>query len=452
MRRLGPHLAILIVLIVVDCFAQQSPDATLSGTALDTQGHYISGATLHLAASDDARPSRDARTDANGNFEFRGLASGTYALTARSATAEARLPSLFLNPGETKTVVLTLSERNVAPAANKPEFFDPPSFTVSGVTDTTSLGGHGSDAVVRTRDGLSKETSSLSSRPTAPATPEILESLRRQLQHDPQNAGLHHQLADAEESAGDPLTAAHEYERASELDGSEPNLFDWGAELLLHHAPGPAREVFARGSGLFPDSARMLLGWGAAEFASGANDQAIGKICAASDLYPEAPTPYLFLGKMMGSNAAASAQAIAHLRRFAERHPDDAQANYYYALALSKERAADPDQLKALLNNAIRLAPHWAEPHLRMGVIHAEEKDFAAAVSEFQAAIASDPQMPEPHFRLAQVYRRLGKPEQAAAELKRYDQATKESEQIRDRQRHEIRQFVYELRGSPTVK
>ena len=36
------------------------------------------------------------------------------------------------------------------------QFFDQPQFAVAGVTDTTNLGGHGSDTVVRTRETLAK--------------------------------------------------------------------------------------------------------------------------------------------------------------------------------------------------------------------------------------------------------------------------------------------------------
>ena len=61
-------------------------------------------------------------------------------------------------------------------------------------------------------------------------------------------ADLHHLLGDVDEKLGDSLEAVRHYQRAAELDPSEPHLLDWGAELLLHHAPAPAGEVFAKGS------------------------------------------------------------------------------------------------------------------------------------------------------------------------------------------------------------
>ncbi len=54
--------------------------------------------------------------------------------------------------------------------------------------------------------------------------------------------------------------------------------------------------------------------------------------------------------------------------------------------------------------------------------------------------------MAEVHYRLAQVYRRTGDAAKAEAELRIYEQANNEAAQKIERERHEIRQFVYTLR------
>jgi len=61
--------------------------------------------------------------------------------------------------------------------------------------------------------------------------------------------------------------------------------------------------------------------------------------------------------------------------------------------------------------------------------------------------------MEEVHYRLAQAYRQLGNPEKAKEELRLYGQLAEESEQKQDRERHQIKQFVYTLRdqSAPTV-
>ncbi len=57
--------------------------------------------------------------------------------------------------------------------------------------------------------------------------------------------------------------------------------------------------------------------------------------------------------------------------------------------------------------------------------------------------------MEEAHYRLAQSYRQIGDAAEAEAEFKIYDQIAKESAQQAERERHEIRQFVYTLRDQP---
>jgi hypothetical protein len=58
--------------------------------------------------------------------------------------------------------------------------------------------------------------------------------------------------------------------------------------------------------------------------------------------------------------------------------------------------------------------------------------------------------MEEAHYRLAQAYRQAGETLKAQAELQRYEQISKEKATQTQRQRHEVQQFVYELREPAT--
>ncbi len=51
------------------------------------------------------------------------------------------------------------------------EFADQPNFTVAGVTDWTAVGGHGSDASLRTSEALARETLTLKSPGANSAAP-----------------------------------------------------------------------------------------------------------------------------------------------------------------------------------------------------------------------------------------------------------------------------------------
>ncbi len=373
-----------------------------------------------------------------------------------------------------------------------PQFYDEPQFTVAGVADATNLGGHGSDTVVRTKETLAKDTVSLSKltapEPSATSHGAEEKSLREAVVRAPQsfdanrrlgkllaengksadalvylqrasqlnlggndNAELHHLLAQVQENLKHPLEAVREYQRAAELNPSEPYLFDWGTELLAHRAPEAAAEVFAKGNRLFPHSVRMLVGLGVAWHARGSYDRATECLCAASDLNPNDPTPYIFLGKMQNVSTAQSPDVVDRLARFARIHPEIALANYYYATSLWKryKHTADPDttaQVQALLEKAAHLDPKLGSAHLQQGIVYSETGDLPHAIPAFEQAIEASPELEEPHYRLAQIYRRTGEMGKAQRELQLYQRLSAKATEQAEQDRQNIQQFVIALR------
>ena len=434
----------------------------LHGTVRDGLGAPVANASLILQNKNSPAPATTI-TGADGHYSFVRLSTGSYSLHAEKKGYRSADVAFAVTASQDAAEDLVLEVDPIA----APQFFDPPQFTVSGVTDTTSLGGHGSDTVVRTRNSIAKDTARLnrSEINSSAVSPEIERSLQagnyvqarddlRNLLAHQDKPEVHHLLADVDEKLGNSLEAVHEYQRAAEIDPRESYIFDWGSELLLHHAPEPAEAVFTRGAKLYPQSARMLIGLGAASFACGANDQAVQQICAASDLNPSDPAPYLFLGKMLRAEKISSDEIVRHLQRFATLQPQNAEAHYYYAVALWKHR--DPQdharvsQVESELADAIRLDPHLAAAELQSGVVHADQGDYAGAIPHYERAIQIAPQTEEAHFRLAQAYRQTGQPEKSKSELRIYEQLSKESAQQLEQERHEIRQFVYTLRDPPS--
>ena len=525
--RLRPALTLKCVAVLfwsLQGFAQDA--ATLSGTVRDSEGKAVAQVSV-VVQRKDSHDSFQAKTDAQGRYLFAKLPDGVYPLRAtKDGYADALIPSVFLKQGESKIIDLTIRVRpgSTSSPTSAPQFSDEPQFTVAGVTDTTNLGGHGSDTVVRARDGLAKDTVSLgesthkvtvdagrerSLREAAERKPsdfganhelgrllmatgrpnEAIPFLERASTSDPANyenaydlalanaesgnyavareqgtklsashdqADLHHLLGDVNEKLGESLEAVRQYQRAAELDPTETHLFDWGAELLLHHAPEPAAEVFAKGNHLFPSSARMLLGLGATSFARGALDDAVSRISQASDLNPNDPAPYEFLGKIEQAQNTPSTELVEKLRRFVTLQPKNAEANYYYALGLWKRRNIAHEkisvaQIESLLNTSIQIDPKNAPATLLLGIVHAEQGAYPKAISDYQKALQADPQLEEAHYRLAQAYRQIGESDKAKEELRLYGQLSKESAQKQDRERHEIKQFVYTLRDQPAT-
>ena len=140
-------------------------------------------------------------------------------------------------------VVRSQTKDDSKPPQQAPEFYDEPKFTVSDVADPTSLGGHGSNATAATRQSLAEDVQAIKGQSTS--APTNKRDLENALQRDPDNAHLHHQLAELEEHSGNAVAAVKQFQRAAELDPSEQNLLDWGSELVAHGAAEPAGEGVA---------------------------------------------------------------------------------------------------------------------------------------------------------------------------------------------------------------
>jgi tetratricopeptide (TPR) repeat protein len=432
----------------------QTPDknfsGTVEGTVRDSQNHPLSGVSIFLGNTASANSLR-AITDSQGRFRLEAIAAGNYKLRAQlQGFREATIGPFGLLPQETKSVVLILA-KVLSQDASAFSFADEPHFTVAGVTDTTALGGHGSDQVMRNSEALSKDAASLSGSaahmPSA-ATGEATETSLRASLAAHETADTHFQLAEIEEQQGHPLEAVRDYQWAAELQPTEPHLFAWGAELLLHRASEPAAEVFTNGRNAYPQSIRMRLGLGAAAYAEGRRDEAAKLFMEASDLDPSDAKPYLFLGKLQATEKNVSPGWVQHMERFVKIHPGNALAHCLYAEALAKlgREQEDSALIESQLKTAIALDPRLGSAYLQLGIIRSQREDYLAAIAAFQKAIENTTLPDEAHYRLADVYRRIGQTDKANQETELFKKVSVQKKMQADRERREIQQFVYTLR------
>ena len=468
-RLLVRHSATCLLALLALCASstlksepQAPPEAaTLQGLVRDSIGYPVVGATVFLQLKDGPR-TQVARSDQTGSYRFAGLREGIYLLRVEmEGYKQATIGPCTLTQKEIKKVDLVLESARSAVSEAKaketsPQFFDEPQFTVAGVTDGTNLGGHGSNTIVRTKDSLAKDVATLGASGEKPsATGPTAASSADPAQQSPavqDQAGQHHLRGDIAEKSGDPLEAVHEYQKAAELSPSEPNFFDWGAELLLHRAVEPAIEVFSKGNHLFPHSARMLVALGVAQYSNGSYDQAAQRLCEASDLDPADPQPYLFLGKIQSVEINQTECPAERLKRFVRLQPENPLANFYYGVSLWKRRKGLDDtetvaQAESYLARAVQVDPKLGVGYLQLGILYTERKDFPRAISSYQSAVQASPQLEEAHYRLAQAYKRTGEKEKAEEELQFYNQISKSKDEEVERERRESRQFVYTLRN-----
>jgi tetratricopeptide (TPR) repeat protein len=270
------------------------------------------------------------------------------------------------------------------------------------------------------------------------------------------SADVHRLLGDVDEKLGDPLTAVHEYERAARLDPSEQNYFEWGSELLLHRAVWQAEEVFANGAKAYPKSARMLAALGTALFAGARYEDAAQRLCDASDLSPEDPELYNFMGRIEIAAPEPLACVEQKLARFVRDQPKNAAANYLYAMAIWKrqEQPADPkarEEVQTLLTKAVTIDPQYGDAYLQLGNLSAGQKDYSKAIGFYTRAIEVEPQLVEAHYRLGVAYDRMGETAKAKAEFQLHDEIEKQQAAAIEQQRREIKQYLVVLQGKPTA-
>ena len=201
-RDASQALVILFVVSSLSCFllSQDGGAASLSGTVRDPNGNAVANAVVQLEAKDGGQPLR-ARTDAEGRYHFTALNRGVYQLsTAMNGYQDAQVPPIFLAPKEAEDgrsdAWCSQKTPDKSASVTQPQFYDQPQFTVAGVMDTTNLGGHGSDTVVRTREKLAEETVTLGKASAGPSSihPAEEKSLREDVAREPSSFDANHRL------------------------------------------------------------------------------------------------------------------------------------------------------------------------------------------------------------------------------------------------------------------
>jgi tetratricopeptide (TPR) repeat protein len=190
----------------------------------------------------------------------------------------------------------------------------------------------------------------------------------------------------------------------------------------------------------------------------------------------------LFLGKMQSVETAPSEESTERLARFVKLQPENALANYYYAVSLWKlseqqsgeqptaavaaerDHRSDSERLnniELLLLKAVHIDPNLAAAYLQLGILYAQREDFTRAISAYQNATNAgaaelhpqstgpelDETVAEAHYRLARVYLRTGDKTKAQEQLQLHDQLMKKINEDTNRERREIQEFVISLQN-----
>jgi tetratricopeptide (TPR) repeat protein len=214
-------------------------------------------------------------------------------------------------------------------------------------------------------------------------------------------------------------------------------------------------EVFGKAAQKYPKSARTLAALGAALFAGGRFDEAAASLCKASDLNLSDAAPYIFLGKIEMAAPSPLASVEPKLARFAQEQPENAFANYYYAMAIWKRHESENNstvmqQVEGLLKKTVAVDPNFGDAYLQLGILYSDRGDLQQALAFYTKAIAVNPQLSTAHYRLGVTYQRMGEPEKARHEFQLHSEIERQQAALTERQRREVKQFMVVLKVQPT--
>ena len=116
-------------------------------------------------------------------------------------------------------------------------------------------------------------------------------------------------------------------------------------------------------------------------------------------------------------------EAEAEFREELRLHADDLKARYLLAFVLDLRQ--ETDEAVKLLREILRAQPDYADAHQTLGKILVKKQDLQGALEHIEAAVRLAPNDPAKYYQLGEVYRRLGRMDEAQQAFTRFQQLKK---------------------------
>ncbi|MEZ5354475.1 MAG: tetratricopeptide repeat protein [Bryobacteraceae bacterium] len=151
--------------------------------------------------------------------------------------------------------------------------------------------------------------------------------------------------------------------------------------------------------------------------------QAVEQFKQALAIEPESARERLNYGIALLANGQTK-EGIAEIERVQRASP--AIAHTWFNLGVQYKKAGDYDRAFAQFEKFAELVPGEPAGHYNLGTLHKLAGRMPAAIQAFERASRLNPSLAAPHFQLYNAYRQAGRREDAARELKAFQQAKTE--------------------------
>jgi tetratricopeptide (TPR) repeat protein len=256
-------------------------------------------------------------------------------------------------------------------------------------------------------------------------------------------------LGETAEKEGQYKEAVEHLMRAEQLEPSEENAWQLGAEFLRHWTFDEAIREFEAATVKFPGSTRLKFGLGAAYYGGARYGEAIPVF---ADLL-EADSSNAFYAAVLGMACTAPTDKAEPrcdvLIRYAETHTRDAAAATSAATMLLRKGSAESETTRArkLLNRALATNPDLPNANYQMALLLQDGGDWAGSISYLERAVKVKADFSQAHYHLALAYWRTGHKQRGQAEMKLEKKYSQQEQEDEDKRLRQVTTFVVNLRN-----
>lgn len=202
---------------------------------------------------------------------------------------------------------------------------------------------------------------------------------------------------------------------------NEIYYFRYGLLLVDSHAPAAGILRLQEALKQFPNSARLWLALGIAQFTHGQNVEAENSFKRSLALDAKLAPALAYLGVTYAERGLYD-KAIAFYEQAITLNTQIAALYYLAADTMLKTSNADTTRAEKYLKRAIDLDPTLAAAYLVWGRLYVRANRYREAAPLLERAVSLQPELAEAHYQLSQVLVKLKRTDEANRELEIFKQ------------------------------
>lgn len=239
------------------------------------------------------------------------------------------------------------------------------------------------------------------------------------------NAEYFNLMGAANAKLGQVVEAGKSFAKAIDLQPeNQESHYNLAVLLLRADAYDEAITVLDQSLVHFPESPQLLRAMGFAQQLKGRFEDAQGTFERLIEIRPSDSSALLYLASSF-LEAGQQEQALSYFEKARRLSPEDGRI--YYLQGLIHSQRGEEERALALFDQCLTFNPAFVHALFQRAKILFTRGDLVASLRDSRRAIELDPGFPQAHFQAAQVLARLGRQDEAQAELKTYRELQSEN-------------------------